>query len=83
MRAIATSLHHPETAYVSYDQLKADGQSWMGVAKTTNSGHDWKLVWKESSAAAKNVHDAWITERTGIFMPTWRNEAASSWLRPG
>jgi photosystem II stability/assembly factor-like uncharacterized protein len=68
VRAIATSFHHPETAYVSYDHLKVDGESWMGVAKTTNSGSDWKLVWKESSVAAKNVHDAWITERFG---PTW------------
>jgi len=68
VRAIATSLHHPETAYVSYDRLKADGESWMGVAKTSNSGSDWKLVWKESAVAAKNVNDAWITERFG---PTW------------
>ena len=37
----------------------------MGVAKTTNSGADWKLVWKESDVAAKNVNDAWITERFG------------------
>jgi photosystem II stability/assembly factor-like uncharacterized protein len=65
VRAIATSLHHPETAYVSYAQLRADGGSWMGVAKTTNSGSDWKLVWKESAVAAKNVNDAWITERFG------------------
>ena len=25
----------------------------MGVAKTTNSGADWKLVWKESSVGGK------------------------------
>ena len=68
VRAIATSLHHPETAYVSYDQLKVNGESWMGVAKTTNSGSDWKLVWKEARVAAKNVKDAWITERFG---PSW------------
>lgn len=68
VRAIATSLHHPETAYASYDNLRADGESWMGVARTTNSGADWKLVWKESAVAAKNVNDAWITERFG---PTW------------
>ncbi len=68
VRAIATSLHHPETAYVSYDHLKLDGKSWSGVAKTTNSGKDWALVWKESDTGAKNVHDAWITERFG---PGW------------
>lgn len=68
VRAIATSLLHPETAYVSYDHLTLDGKSWIGVAKTTNSGGDWKLVWKESDVAAKNVHDDWITERFG---PDW------------
>jgi len=68
VRAIATSLHHSETAYVSYDHLAIDGETWMGVAKTTNSGADWNLVWKESRVAAKNVKDAWITERFG---PDW------------
>ena len=65
VRAVATSLHHPETAYVSYGHLKLDGKSWLGVAKTTNSGKDWQLVWKEAEAPAPNVHDAWITERFG------------------
>ena len=68
VRAIATSLHHPGTAYVSYDHLMADGKSWIGVAKTTNSGGDWKLVWKESDVGAENVHDDWIT---GRFGPDW------------
>ena len=68
VRAIATSLHHPEVAYVSYSDLSLEGKNWMGVAKTTNSGQDWHLVWKESTDAASNVHDAWITPRFGI---TW------------
>jgi len=68
IRAIATSLHHPETAYLSYSDLSIDGKTWLGVAKTTNSGEDWQLVWKESSGPANNVHDDWITDRFGI---TW------------
>lgn len=68
VRAIATSLRHPETAYVSYDHLAIDGKSWIGVAKTVNSGGDWKLMWKEAEVGAKNVHDAWITESFG---PDW------------
>jgi photosystem II stability/assembly factor-like uncharacterized protein len=68
VRAIATSLHHAEVAYVSYSDLSLDGKTWMGVAKTTNTGHDWQLVWKESTDAASNVHDAWITPRFGT---TW------------
>jgi photosystem II stability/assembly factor-like uncharacterized protein len=68
VRAIATSLRHPETVYVSYDHLMLDGKPWMGVAKSTNSGADWQLVWKESDVAAKNVNDNWITARFG---PIW------------
>jgi photosystem II stability/assembly factor-like uncharacterized protein len=68
VRAIATSLHHPEVAYVSYDHLALDGKQWIGVAKTTNSGGEWKLVWKEADTAGRNIHDAWITERFG---PGW------------
>jgi photosystem II stability/assembly factor-like uncharacterized protein len=68
VRAVATSLHHPEIAYVSYSDLVFEGKSWMGVAKTSNAGRDWQLVWKESSEAANNVHDDWITPRFGV---TW------------
>jgi photosystem II stability/assembly factor-like uncharacterized protein len=68
VRAIATSLRHPETAYVSYDHLTLDGKRWIGVAKSSDFGADWQLVWKESDVAAKNVKDSWITERFG---PIW------------
>jgi photosystem II stability/assembly factor-like uncharacterized protein len=68
-RAVAASLHHPEIAYLSYRDLEQDGVKWMGVAKTTDAGRTWKLVWKEDSnltaKPASNVHDAWITERFG------------------
>jgi photosystem II stability/assembly factor-like uncharacterized protein len=69
MRAIATSLHNPDTAYVSYRELEQDGIKWLGVAKTTDAGRNWQPIWKEdSNPAAKpatNIHDAWITERFG------------------
>jgi photosystem II stability/assembly factor-like uncharacterized protein len=69
LRAIATSLHNPDTAYVSYNDLEESGVKWLGVAKTTDAGRTWSLVWKEdSNPAAKsgaNIHDAWITERFG------------------
>ena len=64
-RAVAASLHHPESAYVSYGRLLLDGKTWLGVARTSDSGRTWSLVWKESATAAPNVHDAWITENMG------------------
>jgi photosystem II stability/assembly factor-like uncharacterized protein len=69
LRAIATSLRHPETAYVSYRDLEDGGLKYMGVAKTTDTGHSWIPVWKEDSNKAgksgANIHDAWITETFG------------------
>ena len=66
--AVATSLHYPETAYVSYAGLSLYFRKWFGVAKTTNFGRSWELVWKEEQKAAPNVHDGWITARFG---PSW------------
>ena len=69
MRAIATSLLNPDTAYVSYRELEEGGSKWLGVAKTTNAGRTWQPIWKEdsnpASKPATNIHDAWITERFG------------------
>ena len=69
MRAIASSLRNPATGYVSYRDLEDGGLKYMGVAKTTDAGKSWTLVWKEDSnmagKPAANVHDAWITERFG------------------
>lgn len=65
VRAVATSLKHPETAYVSYAHLMLDGKSWLGVARSRDTGRTWTLVWKEAVTAASNVHDAWI-EQLGV-----------------
>ena len=62
---VATCASHPEVAYVSYDGLRLGGQDYHGVAKTTDSGATWQLVWKEAKSPAPNVHDSWITERFG------------------
>ena len=66
VRAVATSRLNGNVAYVSYQDLDLDGKKWLGVAKTMNAGDSWELVWKESDAAAPNVHDAWITPRFGV-----------------
>jgi photosystem II stability/assembly factor-like uncharacterized protein len=65
VRAIAASLNHSESVYVSYSHLQLDGKTWMGVARTRDSGRSWSLVWKEDKTAAANIHDAWISEQLG------------------
>ncbi|MEO6910255.1 MAG: hypothetical protein ABI158_04960 [Edaphobacter sp.] len=66
VRAIATSLKHPESAYASYSHLQLDGQTWMGVARTRDGGRTWSLVWKEDKTPAPNVHDAWLSQELGV-----------------
>ncbi|MGD0522817.1 MAG: hypothetical protein ABSA48_16285 [Terracidiphilus sp.] len=66
--AIAASLDHPESAYVSYRHLQLDGKSWMGVARTRDGGITWALVWQEDKTVAPNLHDAWLAEQFG---PDW------------
>jgi photosystem II stability/assembly factor-like uncharacterized protein len=61
VRAVATSLNHPGTAYVSFNHLQVDGKTWMGVARTRDAARTWTLVWKEAAVSASNVHDAWIS----------------------
>jgi photosystem II stability/assembly factor-like uncharacterized protein len=62
VRAIAASLHYPESAYVSYSHLRLAGKSWMGVARTRDRGRTWTLGWKEAGTPSPNVHDAWISQ---------------------
>ncbi len=64
--AVATSLNHPEVAYVSYSNLGSARA--MGVAKTEDTGKTWRLVWKDARTTADNVQDSWIGERFG---PGW------------
>lgn len=66
VRAIATSLKHPESAYASYSHLQLDGKTWLGVARTRDGGRSWSLVWKEDKTAGTNIHDAWITSELSV-----------------
>lgn len=66
LTSVATSLNHPGVAYVSYS-LRGD-QPLFGIAKSTDFGKAWDLVWKESRTPAPNIYDPWLTERFG---PGW------------
>ncbi|MGA2607335.1 MAG: hypothetical protein ABSH01_07750 [Terriglobia bacterium] len=62
---VGTCLRHPEVAYVSYEGLHIGNSTFHGVARTSDAGATWDLVWKEAETPAPNVHDAWISERFG------------------
>ncbi len=64
--AVATSEHHPDVAYVGFRRLQVEPGAehrYNGVAKTTDGGSTWKIVFKESTRAAENLKGTWIEER--------------------
>lgn len=73
-RTLATSARHPEVLYVSYDNLKInDSVTLIGVAKSTDYGRTWALVWKDRlmkgcMQPTANFSDDWLNSRFG---PTW------------
>ena len=65
---IATSEHHPDTAYVGFQGLRTPLRSSYGVAKTIDRGLHWQLVWQDGHELAANVREAWLSPRFG---PGW------------
>ena len=64
--AIAASDRHPEVAYVGFRGLQlGEGKEnlFNGIAKTTDGGNTWKIVFKESTQPAANLSATWIEQR--------------------
>ena len=71
-RSVATSLYHPEFAYLSYSGLKKDGQSYFGVAVTRDAGNTWSYPWSEAAQSAPNVDQGgWLNPTLG---PGWSEQ---------
>ena len=69
--AVAACTSRPDVAYASFASLRSSPsapESYRGVAKTTDGGMTWTLVWKETREPAANIRDVWVTERFG---PGW------------
>ncbi len=81
MTAIATCLGDSGVAYVSYRDLQTkSGESVLGVAKTTDYGKTWQLVWKDTGETpGQGMHDAWMNERFG---PDWGENPISLGVAP-
>ncbi|MCW5979764.1 MAG: hypothetical protein KIT09_16915 [Bryobacteraceae bacterium] len=80
LQAIATSMKHPDVAYASYDRLEMGGERYLGVAKTSDRGRTWELVWKDAGRrAGANLQDAWLNERFG---PYWGGNPYSLGVGP-
>jgi photosystem II stability/assembly factor-like uncharacterized protein len=74
-RAIATSLHHPGVAYVSYKSMPRVNELLQGVARTDDFGKHWNVVWSATAdKESNNVQDAWIATK---MTPQWTEEPLS------
>ncbi|MBL7969625.1 MAG: hypothetical protein JNK09_21675 [Prolixibacteraceae bacterium] len=84
-RAIATSAMHPEVVYVSYSNLKiGNNSSAIGVAKSTDFGKTWNLVWKDlfskgTQISSDNFRRDWLNDRWG---PGWSENPFSIGVAP-
>jgi photosystem II stability/assembly factor-like uncharacterized protein len=64
--AIATSAKHPEVAYAGFNALRlGEGNEnlFNGIARTTDGGRTWKIIFKESTHSADNLTGTWIEQR--------------------
>ena len=64
--AIAVSEYHPQFAYVGFRGLQlGEGNEnlFNGIAKTTDGGQTWRIVFRESTQPATNLSGTWIEER--------------------
>jgi photosystem II stability/assembly factor-like uncharacterized protein len=64
--AIATSERYPKVAYVGFRGLQhGEGKEnlFNGIAKTTDAGQTWKIVFKESNQPAANLQGTWVEQR--------------------
>lgn len=63
--AVAASFHHPEVAYLSYDNGRAAPERMFGIARTSDTGRTWSLVWTQADTNPPRNREAWMTERNG------------------
>jgi hypothetical protein len=65
---VGASFHHPKVAYVSFDNGRHQGPPAFGVAKTTDAGRTWAVVWDQTKTDPEHQREAWMEERNG---PGW------------
>ncbi len=62
---IGASFHHPEVAYVSFDNGRNQSKPVFGFAKTTDTGRTWTIAWDQTKTDPEHLHGAWLEERNG------------------
>jgi photosystem II stability/assembly factor-like uncharacterized protein len=68
--AVGASAQHPDVAYAGFRklQLKPGKENlYNGIAKTTDGGNTWRIVFQESSQPASNLKATWLEQRASQF----------------
>ena len=83
-RTVATSTGHPHTVYVSYNNFTNGDTVSIGVAKSTDFGITWSLVWqdrllRDTALISSNFSRDWLNERFG---PSWGENPFSIGVSP-
>jgi photosystem II stability/assembly factor-like uncharacterized protein len=83
-RAVATSLNHAETAYLSYSFVETTWwrarRNHFGVAVSRDGGAHWAMPWEETTGAAPNVDiGGWISRTLG---PEWPEHPSALGVSP-
>ncbi len=85
--AVSTSEGNPHIAYVGFRGLQlGTGKEnlYNGIAKTTDGGRSWKIVFQESTHRATNLKGTWIEERAAQDgEDIWFDSAYSLGTAPG
>lgn len=69
LRGLAAPARNAHHLYVSYSGLPAMLDTLFGVARSTDGGATWKLVWQDGQRRADpRVQDNWLN---AAFGPTW------------
>lgn len=67
--AIAAAPSAPGVLYLDYSELVQNGVECEGIARSSDGGKTWKLVWRDSNEFAANVSEAWIPDRLEADWP--------------
>ncbi len=65
LSAVGTSLFHSDVAYLSYDNGRNAPRRIFGIARTTDRGRTWELVWNETRTNPPALREAWMWDRNG------------------
>ena len=70
-QTVACCPTEPNVAYVSYKGARVvpnQKERYLGVAKTTDFGKTWQLVWLDGPRSGPNMRNDWLNDRFG---PEW------------